>query len=66
MVVSYGAPIGRVNTVVNMLKAVCQFRVVIYTQQGSMKIRVHFFNPSLAESDMPCLSKQCRSRSVGF
>ena len=24
------------------------------------------FNPSLAEHDMPCLSKQCRSRSVGF
>ena len=25
-----------------------------------------FFNPSLAEHDVPCLSKQCRSRSVGF
>ena len=24
------------------------------------------FNPSLAEHDMLCLSKQCRSRSVGF
>ena len=24
------------------------------------------FNPSLAEHDMPCLSKQCRSRSFGF
>ena len=24
------------------------------------------FNPSLAEHDMPCLSKQCRSRSIGF
>ena len=23
-------------------------------------------NPSLAVHDMPCLSKQCRSRSVGF
>ena len=23
-------------------------------------------NPSLAEHDMHCLSKQCRSRSVGF
>ena len=23
-------------------------------------------NPSLAEHDMPCLSKQCGSRSVGF
>ena len=23
-------------------------------------------NPSLGEHDMPCLSKQCRSRSVGF
>ena len=23
-------------------------------------------NPSLAEHNMPCLSKQCRSRSVGF
>ena len=26
----------------------------------------HVFNPSLAEHDMPCLSKHCRSRSVGF
>ena len=26
----------------------------------------HLFNPSLAEHDMPCFSKQCRSRSVGF
>ena len=26
----------------------------------------YHFNPSLAEHDMPCLSKQCRSRSVGF
>ena len=25
-----------------------------------------YINPSLAEHDMPCLSKQCRSRSVGF
>ena len=25
-----------------------------------------WLNPSLAEHDMPCLSKQCRSRSVGF
>ena len=24
------------------------------------------FNPSLADHDMPCLSKQCRSRSLGF
>ena len=23
-------------------------------------------DPSLAEHNMPCLSKQCRSRSVGF
>ena len=23
-----------------------------------------FINPSLAEHDMPCLSKQCRSRTV--
>ena len=23
-------------------------------------------NPSLADHNMPCLSKQCRSRSVGF
>ena len=28
--------------------------------------RVVKFNPSLAKHDMPCLSKQCRSRSVGF
>ena len=26
----------------------------------------HSFNPSLAKHDMPCLSRQCRSRSVGF
>ena len=26
----------------------------------------HQLNPSLAEHDMPCLSKQCRSRSVGL
>ena len=25
-----------------------------------------FFNTSLAEHDMSCLSKQCSSRSVGF
>ena len=25
-----------------------------------------FVNPSLTEHNMPCLSKQCRSRSVGF
>ena len=25
-----------------------------------------WFNPSLAEHDMPCLRKQCRSRSIGF
>ena len=25
-----------------------------------------FIYPSLAEHNMPCLSKQCRSRSVGF
>ena len=25
-----------------------------------------FINPSLAEQNMPCLSKQCRSRSVGW
>ena len=29
-------------------------------------LRFSFVNPSLAEHDMPCLSKQCRSRSVGF
>ena len=26
----------------------------------------HLLNPSLAEHNMPCLSKQCRSRSGGF
>ena len=25
-----------------------------------------YINPSLAEHDMPCLRKQCRSRSAGF
>ena len=29
-------------------------------------IRLYWFNFSLAKHDMPCLSKQCRSRSVGF
>ena len=28
--------------------------------------KMSFFNPSLAKHDMSCLSKQCRSRSVGF
>ena len=28
--------------------------------------RVIKINPSLAEHNMPCLRKQCRSRSVGF
>ena len=28
--------------------------------------QIWILNPSLAEHDMPCLSKQCRSRSVGF
>ena len=30
------------------------------------KLVVFSFNPSLAKHDMSCLSKQCRSRSVGF
>ena len=29
-------------------------------------VLVKVFNPFLAEHDMPCLSKQCRSRSFGF
>ena len=33
----------------------------------TLSIRTHeFLNPSLAEHGMPCLNKQCRSRSVGF
>ena len=30
------------------------------------KIEKTYLNPSLAEHDMPYISKQCRSRSVGF
>ena len=32
----------------------------------SFHLQSPLLNPSLAEHDMPCLSKQCRSRSVGF
>ena len=32
----------------------------------SNRCLLHILNPSLAEHDMPFLSKQCRSRSVGF
>ena len=35
--------------------------VILFFKQNKTAI-----NPSLAEHDMPCLSKQCRSRSVGF
>ena len=35
-------------------------------RMSSAKSFAWHFNPSLAEHDMPCLSKQCRSRSVGF
>ena len=37
-------------------------------QNGEKTLQSLFlrFNPSLAKHDMPCLSKQCRSRSVGF
>ena len=29
-------------------------------------VKIEFLNPSLAGHDKPCLSKQCRSRSVGL
>ena len=32
----------------------------------NIKKTTTYVNPSLAEHDMPCLRKQCRSRSVGF
>ena len=34
--------------------------------QRSREMQEVYFNSSLAEHDMSCLSKQCRSRSVGF
>ena len=34
-----------------------------YCKKKKKVLRV---NPSLAEHDMPCLSKHCRARSVGF
>ena len=37
----------------------------MFLWKNKKKISV-LFNPSLAEHDIPCLSKQCRSRSVGF
>ena len=49
-----------------ILKCVCQekkFLCIIFATIGQYS---YFINPSLAEHDMPCLSKQCRSRSVGF
>ena len=40
------------------------------TNIGHISFCIHIVrwgrNPSLAKHDMPCLSKQCRSRSVGF
>ena len=36
--------------------------LILQVLLGSLKV----FNPSLAEHDMPCLSKQCRFRSVVF
>ena len=39
----------------------------LFTRQpGRFWTYFYPFNPSLAEHDMPCLSKQCKSRSVGF
>ena len=29
-------------------------------------VEAHLIKPSLAEHEMPCLNKQCRSKSVGF
>ena len=45
------------------------FTCYIHLQQGILQGYIrpyHQLNPSLAEQDMPCLSKECRSRSVGF
>ena len=40
---------------------------ILYTTYNSLiLVRLKSTNPSLAEHDMPCLSKQCRSRSLGF
>ena len=39
--------------------------ISIYPAIGCMN-NLDRLNPSLAEHDMPCLSKQCRSRAVGF
>ena len=43
--------------------SICKGCSLKQKKNNNMKIK---FNPSLAEHDMPCLSKQCRSRSVGF
>ena len=42
--------------------------MILHVNYRSLIIGNHFrlVNPSLAEHNMPCLSKQCRSRSVGF
>ena len=47
--------------------------LLLFVHTHSHNVRKHTFGhklkkegPSLAEHDMPCLSKQCRFRSVGF
>ena len=45
---------------------VLQYLIWVYTVCSDLCICVHVLNSSLAEHAMPCVSKQCRSRSVGF
>ena len=40
--------------------------IIINLLSAELAQRVAKVNPSLAKHDMPCLRKQCRSRSVGF
>ena len=42
------------------------FVQIFWISQYSCETSVIQTNPSLAKHDMPCFSKQCRSRSVGF
>ena len=43
-----------------------QFVLQMTTPSEYCFVQLIRLNPSLAEHDKPCLSKQCRSRSVGF
>ena len=56
-----------ITAAITLVVALCCISLsdYLHSQRCSSTSKVHV-NPSLAEHDMSCLSKQCRSRSVGF